>query len=177
MEYVAGRSIDVFCEAESLTVPARINLFLKICDAVTHAHQHLIVHRDLKPANILVTADGQPKLLDSGIAKVLGPAQVETVRTSKRLLTLEYASPEQVRGESITPATDVYALGGVLYNLFTGHSPHEPTSRSPLDVARAIAQEEVPRAFLRRPGVAADIDAMLQKRVAPGGISPLPFGR
>jgi tetratricopeptide (TPR) repeat protein len=163
MEYVDGRSIDAFCETASLSIAARIDLFLKVCDAVTHAHQHLIVHRDIKPANILVTAGGQPKLLDFGIAKVLDPASTDPAQTSTRLLTPEYASPEQVRGESITTATDVYALGGVLYKLITGHAPHQIAARSPFEIARAIAEEEVSLASSRHSGVAADIDAILQK--------------
>ena len=123
MEYVEGRPIDIYCRAEDLPVEARLRLFLKVCAAVQHAHRHLVIHRDLKPANILVTAAGEPKLLDFGVAKDLGGAG-KTPET--RLLvpvTPEYASPEQLTGEPATTAFDVYALGVVLYELLAGESP------------------------------------------------------
>jgi serine/threonine-protein kinase len=134
-------------------------LFLKVCDAVQYAHQNLIVHRDLKPANILVNADGQPKLLDFGIAKVLDPADAEVTQTSTRVMTPEYASPEQVRGDPITTATDVYSLGAVLCRILSGKPPHTLAGMSPLEAARAIAEAEpVAFAYLR-----ADVNAILQK--------------
>ncbi len=132
MELIAGQPIDVYCEERHLTVSQRVRLFLQVCAAVSFAHQRLVVHRDLKPGNILVTADGAVKLLDFGIAKLLEtePATQSDAKASDmtathvRVMTLEYASPEQVRGDPITTASDVYSLGVVLYRLLTGRSPY-----------------------------------------------------
>jgi serine/threonine protein kinase len=117
MEYVEGEPIDVYCDRRGLNTRDRLSLFRTVCEAVHYAHQHLVVHRDLKPGNILVGADGQPKLLDFGIAKLLdATTPVEApVATISRVLTPDYASPEQVRGQTVTTATDVYSLGVVLY--------------------------------------------------------------
>lgn len=147
MEYVEGKPLDVYAREHVLTLDDRLRLFESICSAVQYAHQHLVIHRDLKPANVLVTADGQPKLLDFGIAKVLAPDASETIDATVgvRLLTPGYASPEQVRGEAITTASDVYSLGVMLYELLTGHSPYrDPTG--PLHVVmRAVCEEEPSR--------------------------------
>ena len=119
MEYVDGVPIDQFCFSRQMNLTQRLQLFCEVCSAVDYAHKNLIVHRDIKPGNILVTAQGAPKLLDFGIAKLLDgelAAQGQT-RTVDRLMTPEYASPEQVRGEQVTTATDVYALGVLLYEL------------------------------------------------------------
>jgi tetratricopeptide (TPR) repeat protein len=157
MEYVAGENIDVYCQRLQLPLKARLELFLKVCDAVQYAHQSLIVHRDLKPANILVTAEGQPKLLDFGMAKVLGP--MESGQASTRILTPEYASPEQIRGDPITTATDIYSLGAVLYALLNGSPPHAIANLSPLHAAQAIAEAE----FVPVRRTPAEINAILRK--------------
>jgi serine/threonine protein kinase/tetratricopeptide (TPR) repeat protein len=125
MEYVAGLPVDRYADDGSLPLRERLALFAAICQAVQYAHDRGIVHRDLKPSNILVTADGTVKLLDFGIAKLVAADETGGLtRTGVRLLTPEYASPEQIRGESVTPATDVYALGVLLYRLAAGRSPY-----------------------------------------------------
>lgn len=143
MEYVHGEPLDRYCDREQLPVRERLQLFLDICSAVQYAHQNLVVHRDLKPANILVTAEGAPKLLDFGIAKLLEPgeavAAMALTRMNDRLLTPEYASPEQILGRAVTTASDVYALGVVLYELLTGLRPYTvPASASQLELERSI---------------------------------------
>jgi serine/threonine protein kinase len=144
MEYVAGQPIDIYCDRHKLNVAARLELFRTVCAAVAYAHRTGIVHRDLKPGNILVTADGTAKLLDFGIAKVLRATEGETVyitRSGLHLMTPEYASPEQVRGEVITALSDVYSLGTILYELLTGHQPYRMRSRVFHEVVRVICEE------------------------------------
>ena len=140
MEYIEGEPIDACADRKQLSVEDRLRLFLQVCGAVTYAHQHLVIHRDIKPLNILVTTDGTPKLLDFGIAKVLHPDADDATSTvtGMRLLTPEYASPEQVDGRHATTVSDVYSLGVVLYELLTGRSPYRPRSRTPLDVVEAV---------------------------------------
>jgi serine/threonine protein kinase len=148
MEYVEGRPIDEYCNDRKLNVTERLKLFREVCAAVHYAHQNLIVHRDLKPSNILVTENGTVKLLDFGIAKLLHTDGRETPTltwTGARLMTPEYASPEQVKGEAITTATDVYSLGVVLYELLTGHRPYRLKSRLLHEVVRIICEEEPTR--------------------------------
>ncbi|MEM7165632.1 MAG: serine/threonine-protein kinase [Planctomycetota bacterium] len=146
MEYVEGLPIDLYCDRHKLSVPERLQLFRVVCDAVQFAHQNLVVHRDLKPSNIHVLPTGEVKLLDFGIAKLLNPemASSDVVVTfqSRRFLTPEYASPEQVRGEPVTTATDVYALGVLLYEILTGSRPYRTTSRSPRELEQSIISED-----------------------------------
>jgi serine/threonine protein kinase len=129
MEHVPGDPIDAYCDGGRLGVPERLRLFVKVCEAVHHAHRSLVVHRDLKPGNILVTPEGTPKLLDFGIARLLSPPDAATpadhTATSLRAFTPQYASPEQVRGTPVTTSSDVYSLGVVLYELLAGSRPHE----------------------------------------------------
>jgi serine/threonine protein kinase len=145
MEYIAGEPIDQYCDHHQLSILERLKLFRTVCAAVHYAHQNLVIHRDLKPGNILITADGTVKLLDFGIAKILNPEISQTVEktaTLMRLMTPEYASPEQVRGEVVTTASDVYSLGVVLYELLTGHRPYRITSILPSDIERIICEQE-----------------------------------
>jgi serine/threonine protein kinase/tetratricopeptide (TPR) repeat protein len=146
MDYVEGQAIDEYCESHKLTVQERLKLFRTVCAAVHYAHQNLVVHRDLKPANILITPDGAPKLLDFGIAKLVRPEYMSQgmgmTRTRLQPMTPKYASPEQVLGQPITTASDVYALGVILYELLTSHHPFEQQSRTELEMERAIAELE-----------------------------------
>ncbi len=146
MELVEGQPIDEYCDQNRLGVEARVRLFQSVCSAVQYAHQRLVVHRDIKPGNILVTAEGVPKLLDFGVATILSaeaysPGAEPTV-TVQRMLTPQFASPEQLRGEVITTASDVYSLGMVLYKLLTGCSPYVLHTSSSYDLAHAICEVE-----------------------------------
>ncbi len=146
MEYVEGQPVDEYCDVHRLRIAERLELFRMVCGAVHYAHQNLIVHRDLKPDNIIVTSDGSPKLLDFGIAKILNPElsliKGDPTAPEFRVMTPEYASPEQVRGYPITTGSDVYALGVLLYELMSGHRPYRLRSRVRAEIERAICEEE-----------------------------------
>jgi eukaryotic-like serine/threonine-protein kinase len=149
MEHVDGESIDSYCDSRTLFVRERVALFVKVCAAVQYAHRNLVVHRDIKPSNIFVTAEDTPKLLDFGIAKLLAPESLShtlpVTRLQERILTPENAAPEQVLGRPITTATDIYALGVLLYQLLTGRSPYRLLSYSQLQLERAICMDDPAR--------------------------------
>jgi len=161
MEYIEGTTITEFAEQRGLGIRARLELLRTVCSAVQFAHQNLVVHRDLKPGNILVTADGTPKLLDFGIAKLMEP-DADATMASARLMTPECASPEQVTGEPITTASDIYSLGVLLYHLLTGERPYEFTTRLPAEVARVVCETEPKRPSKVRP-LPDDLDNIVLK--------------
>jgi eukaryotic-like serine/threonine-protein kinase len=155
MEYVEGKPIVAYCKAHNLELSAILVLFRKVCDAVSCAHRNLIVHRDLKASNILVAADGSPKLLDFGIAKLLDPqSRTEDTAPASRICTLDCASPEQIRGESVTTSTDIYSLGILLFELLAGRRPWDFHSMAALEAERAICHTPAPKpsAVLRESG-------------------------
>jgi serine/threonine protein kinase len=166
MELVVGEPIDRYCEARNLTTRERVQLFLQVCAAVSYAHQHLVVHRDLKPNNILASTDGSIKLLDFGIAKLIetsadtaGADAAETL-TSLRAMTLDYASPEQLSGGTVTTVSDVYSLGVVLYRLLTGQSPYGARSSDAQRIAEILSDTTPTRPSLVRP-LDSDLDNIL----------------
>jgi eukaryotic-like serine/threonine-protein kinase len=161
MDYVEGQSIDTYCRDRALGLADRCRLFLKVCEAVSHAHRNLVVHRDLKPGNIFVAPDGTPKLLDFGVAKLLAPdggPQLTVTGVQARLLTPQYASPEQVMGRPVTTTTDVYSLGAVFYELLTGSCAQNLDSTSPEEIERVICLQEIPRPSATKSGVPTDLD-------------------
>jgi tRNA A-37 threonylcarbamoyl transferase component Bud32/tetratricopeptide (TPR) repeat protein len=160
MEYIDGRPIDVFTAGAG--VRSVVTLFLKVCGAVSYLHRNLVVHRDLKPSNILVTADGEPKLLDFGIAKILDLNTGATM-TMMRVLTPDYASPEQVMGGRVNTAADVYSLGAVLHKLLTGRSPHQFSEATPEAVASMICEREIASPSQWAPALKGDLELILMK--------------
>lgn len=174
MERVRGLPLLEHADGRGLSVTARIELFLEVCAAVAFAHERGIVHRDLKPSNVLVDEAGQPKLLDFGVAKLLEPAsdEREPTLTAAPLMTPEYASPEQVRGEPVGPASDVYSLGVVLYELLTGQRPYRLASRAPREVERAVCETEP-----ERPSTAVSRVEEIEREGSPVRLEPEIVGR
>jgi serine/threonine protein kinase len=160
IELVSGKPIDAYCAEAGLGRQARVRLMVEVARAVDYAHRHLVVHRDLKPDNILVTAEGDPKLLDFGIAKALDPEdaslQSGLTQDAMRLMTPDYASPEQVRGDPVTTATDVYQLGVLLYLLLVGRRPFKAVTGRMGELERTICETPPPK-----PGLDADLDRIL----------------
>jgi len=145
MDYVEGLRIDCWCRDRGLSVEERCRLFLKVCEAVSYAHRNLVVHRDLKPGNILIAAEGSPKLLDFGVAKLLAADSDPSVTAAGPVLTPDYASPEQVLGQPITTAADIYSLGAILYELLSCARPHRLGSGTPAEIQRAVCDTQIPR--------------------------------
>lgn len=175
MDYVEGVRIDEYCDTQRLSIAERLQLFRTVCLAVQYAHETLVIHRDLKPGNILITKEGVARLLDFGIAKVLNPQlspDATLTRTDWRPMTPEYASPEQVRGEPVTNATDIYSLGVLLYELLTGHRPYRVRSDSPLEIERFVCDEEPekPSAAVSRIDEKAFHDASTRTVITPQSV-------
>jgi len=166
MELVEGVPIDVYCNGRRLSITDRLKLFLQVCSAVQYAHQRLVIHRDIKPGNILVTQEGMPKLLDFGIAKILDPSG-NTGATVLHPMTPEYASPEQVSGDAITTATDVYSLGVVLYQLLTGRSPYRVNAATPAKLVHVITNEEP-----QRPSASVERKERIPEKESTGELTP-----
>ena len=171
MEHIEGTTLTGYANGRQLAVRARVALVRQVCSALQYAHQNLVVHRDIKPSNILVDADGMPKILDFGIAKLLAPVasfeREARTRTGFAMFTPEYASPEQARGDAVSTATDVYSVGAVLYELVTGQPPHR-TAGSALDILRVICEVDPPRPSAagppgRRRELAGDLDNIILK--------------
>jgi serine/threonine protein kinase/tetratricopeptide (TPR) repeat protein/TolB-like protein len=174
MDYVEGVPIDEYCDAHGLAVRKRLELFLQVCAAVQYAHEHLVIHRDLKPGNILVTKEGVPRLLDFGIAKLLNPECLEEqvlTKTGWRPMTVEYASPEQVRGQAVGNASDVYSLGVLLYELLTGQRPFRAAASSRSEFERAVCEQEPerPSGVISKAGgsrtIEGDLDTIVLKAI------------
>ena len=172
LEYVEGVPIDEYCDAQRLGIPERLRLFRVVCSAVQAAHRNLIVHRDLKPSNILVTADGTPKLLDFGIAKLLDVRQtshtIAMTQMDVRIMTPDHASPEQIRGEPVTTASDVYVLGVLLYELLCGQRPFQVAGLRFQEIERLLCEKEPRRRARRGP---RHTSTATSSRVSPRGVA------
>jgi len=144
MEYAQGQTITDYCQSKKADINVRIELFISLCNAVQHAHHNLIIHRDIKPDNILVTDNGELKLLDFGIAKIIEESSDHKTQTLMRAMTPAYASPEQFLGQAVSVSSDVYSLGVLLYELLTGVRPYEPNNHSPVAFEK-ILKNTVPK--------------------------------
>lgn len=165
MEFVEGEPITRYCETRKLGVTDRIRMFRQVCDAVAYAHRNLVIHRDLKPANILATAEGGPRLLDFGTAKLTSSTEESPSHTVAPMMTPDYASPEQVRGEPVTTASDVYSLGVILYELLCGRKPYETQGNAALALERVITGDEPkpPSSVSQKRELRGDLDRIVLK--------------
>ncbi len=172
MDFVDGIPIDKYCDLNRLSIRDRLELFRKVCSAVQYAHDRAVIHRDLKPGNILITSDGTPRLLDFGIAKLLNPEFMQTplvTQSDWRPMTPDYASPEQVRGETVTHATDLYSLGVLLYELLTGHRPYRVRQHSFFEFERLVCEvePELPSSVIERTEEGGPGDAATSVAITP----------
>lgn len=176
MEHVEGPPIDEYCDENKLSIDERLRLFREVCSAVQYAHEKLVIHRDLKPSNILIASGGVPRLLDFGIAKLLNPDCFQTAlvtRTDSRPMTPEYASPEQIRGQAVSTATDVYSLGVLFFELLSGHRPFHSVGRSLLEMERIVCETdpEKPSIVIRRTEQRTSRDGGPSTAITPESVS------